>query len=88
MAKHVIVRDGIVENVVEWDGGPAWSPPDGTSAHAFEGAVGIGWPWNDGAPTDPSPPAEVEPPPSLTPEQKLAAIGLSSADLRELLGLD
>lgn len=87
MAKHVIVRNGIIENVVEWDGGPAWSPPVGTVAHAFESAVGIGWPWNDGEPVDPNPPVPVEPPAPLTPEQKLAAIGLSRDELRQLLNL-
>ena len=36
----------------------------------------------------PLPAPEPEPPPELTPEQKLAASGLSVEDLRQLLGLD
>ncbi len=36
----------------------------------------------------PEPAPEPEPPPELTPEQKLAASGLSVEDLRQLLGLD
>jgi hypothetical protein len=36
----------------------------------------------------PEPAPEPTPPPELTPEQKLAASGLSVEDLRQLLGLD
>jgi hypothetical protein len=36
----------------------------------------------------PEPAPEPEPPRELTPEQKLAASGLSVEDLRQLLGLD
>jgi hypothetical protein len=49
----VIVRDNIVENIgVSPLDGP---PPEGTTAHEFDGFVSIGWTWNDGNPVDPNP---------------------------------
>lgn len=85
--RYVIVKNGVVDNVTEWNAETPWSPPQGTVAYAFEGPVSAGWQWNDGSPADPNPPVEVEPPPPLTPEQKLAALGLTIDDLRQLLGL-
>lgn len=32
MAAYAIVRDGIVENIVEWDGESDWQPPTGSQA--------------------------------------------------------
>lgn len=84
MAKYVIVRAGIVENSVEWDGGPTWSPPDGTEAHSFEGVVRIGWQWNDGAPVDPSPP----PPEPVIPVPGEVSSGQIILALAELDWLD
>lgn len=30
--RYVVVRDGIVENVILWDGEADWTPPEGTTA--------------------------------------------------------
>lgn len=52
--RYAIVKDGIVENTVEWDGETPWSPPEGATAHAYpEGPISIGWEWADGAPVVP-----------------------------------
>jgi hypothetical protein len=84
--RYVIVRQGVIENAVEWDGETPWSPPEGATIH--QSATGdIAWQWNDGAPFDPNPPPLPQPPPEPTPQAKLAALGLSVDDLRELLGL-
>lgn len=40
--RYAIVRDGIVENVIVWDGETPYSPPEGTILVANEN-VGIGW---------------------------------------------
>lgn len=59
--RYAIVRGGVVENVTMWDGNiETWQPPEGTTAHAFPtGPISKGWPWNDGAPVDPTPAVEV-----------------------------
>ena len=58
--RYAIIRDGIVENLTEWDGNTeTWQPPAGTTAEVCPtGAISIGWEWNDGAPFNPNPPAE------------------------------
>lgn len=86
--RYAILRDGIVENITEWDGDTAtWTPPDGTTAEKFpEGAISIGWLWNDGSPVDPLPAPEPEPAPERTPEEKLEAIlGMTPAQLKAVL---
>jgi hypothetical protein len=60
----------------------AFIPPDPTNRDYAEY---LEWVAQGGVP-EPAP--EPEPPPELTPEQKLAASGLSVEDLRQLLGLD
>lgn len=55
---YVIIRDGIVENVVQWDGDVnKWQPPEGTQAIAYSGRVSPGWAWVNGAPVEPPAPA-------------------------------
>lgn len=41
--RYAIVTAGVVENIVEWDGGEGWSPPEGSVAVAAVGPVSIGW---------------------------------------------
>jgi len=58
LADYAVVRDGVVENVIVWDGQSAWSPPDGTTLVPLpftkeEDGVrrytaGIGWNYVDG----------------------------------------
>lgn len=41
--RYAIVTDGVVENIVEWDGGEGWSPPEGSEAVEAVGSVSMGW---------------------------------------------
>lgn len=45
MNNYAIIQSGKVMNIVIWDGGDGWSPPDGSTAVQLpEGApVDIGW---------------------------------------------
>lgn len=57
MARYAMVSDvnGIVVNVIEWNGDPAiWSPPPGyTMVEDAEGAASPGYSYADGAFTPP-----------------------------------
>lgn len=65
MARYAVISTNIIENLVEWDGGPQWSPPPGTTAELVPDniAIGIGWTWNNGHPVDPNPPPAPPPDP-------------------------
>lgn len=48
--RYAVVRDDVVENIVEWDGvladeqhPDAWMPPEGTDVIPLPEGVGIGW---------------------------------------------
>ena len=42
--RHAVIREGIVENVIELDEGSGWAPPDGCTVVAIGDAVcGPGW---------------------------------------------
>ncbi len=73
--RYAIVRDGIVENVVLWDGdAEKWAPPKGAAAYAApDDAVSRGWTYADGA---------FVPPPAPVPSfaQIAAAKGRAIAD--------
>jgi hypothetical protein len=47
--RYALVEDGLVVNIIEWDGQADWSPPDNFQAIAAEPQVGIGWRREDGA---------------------------------------
>jgi len=53
----LVDEDGLVENVVLWDGAAPWSPPTGLTAVAAPGAVAIGWGLEDGQWLEPAPSA-------------------------------
>ncbi|MCM7636307.1 hypothetical protein [Enterobacter roggenkampii] len=42
MSTYAVVVDGIVENLVEWDGESDWKPEEG-EAILTDGFVDIGW---------------------------------------------
>ena len=44
----LLSEDGLVENVVLWDGEAPWSPPAGLTPVEAPGQVGIGWTLQDG----------------------------------------
>lgn len=39
----LVGNDGVVDNVVEWDGQADWSPPQGQDAVPAPAAVSPGW---------------------------------------------
>lgn len=45
MDRYAVVKSGTVTNIIVWDGGEDWSPPDGSTAiELSQGAsVDIGW---------------------------------------------
>jgi hypothetical protein len=60
MARYAIVEDGVVTNIVEWDGNEEkWSPPDGADLFEASDAVGPGWRLSSG---ELAPPAQESPP--------------------------
>ena len=66
--QYAIIRDGIVENVAEWDGESTWMPPDGTTLQSLEGSTaGPGWTFDGSAFSPPEPIAS--PPRPLTPRE-------------------
>lgn len=32
MSTYALIQDGVVSNVIVWDGGAEWTPPDGATA--------------------------------------------------------
>ena len=55
---YAMVQNGVVVNVIDWDGVAPYAPPEGCELYVWEGPVSIGWAWVDGAPVDPNPPPE------------------------------
>ena len=41
--RYLVVRDGVIENVVIWDGVFAWTPPEGTTIEPDLHGSHIGW---------------------------------------------
>lgn len=63
MAQYVLIENGVVTNVVEWDGdAQSWSPPPGAQAEPYNGPVSPGWLWDNGSAVDPNPAAPPPPP--------------------------
>jgi hypothetical protein len=78
MARYAVISNNVITNLVDWDGGPEWSPPPGTTAELAPMPCGVGWTWNDGNPVDPNPP----PPPP--PDPREAERGLMRRRIGEL----
>jgi hypothetical protein len=57
MSRYAIVKNGVVENVVVWDGGAGWSPPKDRVAERVGDDVGPGYRWDGEAWVAPAPPA-------------------------------
>lgn len=65
--KYAIIRGGVVENVVEWDGESPWTPPDGTTLELLgDSPAGPGWTFNGNTFT---PPVVIPSPIKLTPRE-------------------
>lgn len=59
---YAMVRDGIIVNIINWDGVTPYTPPAGCELHRWAGRMNIGWAWVDGAPIDPDAPPSPETP--------------------------
>lgn len=58
--RYALIKDGIVENVCEWDGNTAtWSPPAGVTAVLASDACGPGWTYDGSSFSPPAAPAKV-----------------------------
>lgn len=57
MKRHAIIDgDGIVRNMILWDGAAEWAPPQGMSVIEAEGVLcDMGWKWENGVFTAPPP---------------------------------
>lgn len=58
---YAMVRDGIVVNIISWDGVTKYIPPEGCELYPWSERINIGWAWVDGKPVDPDAPSSVEP---------------------------
>jgi len=54
---YLLVKDGIIENAIDYDGVSPYTPPDGCELVTTDEFFSIGWAWVDGHPVDPNPPA-------------------------------
>lgn len=53
---YAMVKDGVIVNVIDWDGVTPYTPPEGCVLYPWDGPMNIGWLWEDGHPVDPNPP--------------------------------
>jgi hypothetical protein len=89
LIRHVILKDNIVVNAIEYDSVQTGCPEGLEDVIALASDEGqIGWIYNNGVFTDPNPPVVREPLPELTPLQKLTSAGLTVDELKELLGIE
>jgi len=58
---YAMVQNGVIVNIIDWDGVTPYTPPEGCELHQWDGPMDIGWAWVNGAPVDPNPPLPPEP---------------------------
>lgn len=59
---YAMVQNGVIVNIIDWDGITPYTPPEGCELHKLESFADIGWSWVDGVPVDPNPlPSSSEP---------------------------
>ena len=88
LIRHVILKDNVVVNVIEYETKQTGCPEGLENVIALASDEGqIGWTYANNTFTDPNPPVIQEPLPELTPQEKLANAGLSVDDLKSLLGI-
>ncbi len=70
LRRYAVVRDGVVENVVLWDGESDWAPPEGSTL-VEDIAAGPGDVYDGGNFHRPAPPPQAKP---VTLEDVIAAL--------------
>lgn len=56
---YAVIRNGLVENVVSWDGETDWTPPEGSDVVALHDRIaGPGWTYDGSTFTPPPAPEE------------------------------
>ena len=87
--KYAIVKDGLVVNLVEYEGQPTTPPPGFEEGHVAiqADAVSIGWTYANGTFTDPNPPEIVQMPPMPTLTDMILADPTELAKLKQALGI-
>lgn len=86
MNTYLIIKDDQVINTVLWDGVSEWTPPESTTVELAPANVGIGWTRVDGNWIAPEPPAApAEDPNRVSARAKLAALGLTEAEVAALV---
>jgi hypothetical protein len=87
MNGYLVIKDNTVINTIVWDGVSDWTPPEGTTVELAPAHVGIGWTRVDGEWVAPEPPpAPVEDPNKVSARAKLAALGLTEAEIKAIVG--
>ena len=88
LIRHVILKDNVVVNVIEYETLQTGCPEGLEDVIALASDEGqIDWTYANNTFTDPNPPVIQEPLPELTPAEKLASAGLSVDELKDLLGI-
>ena len=87
MNTYLILKGNEIINTVLWDGVSDWTPPEGTTAVVAPAGVGIGWTKSGSNWIAPEPtPAPTPDPNKVSARAKLAALGLTEAEITALIG--
>lgn len=87
MSTYLVIKDNTVINTVVWDGESDWAAPEGTTVLVAPAGVGIGWTKSGSNWIAPEPaPAPAEDPNKISARAKLAALGLTEAEITALIG--
>lgn len=86
MSAYFVIKDNKVINTVVWDGESDWSAPEGTTLVDAVDGIGIGWTKVGANWVAPEPPAPApEDPNKVSAREKLAALGLTEAEIAALI---
>ena len=89
MNTYLVIKDNTVINTVLWDGESDWAAPEGTTTMIAPAGVSIGWTKSGSNWVAPVYAADPEPTPDpnkVSARAKLAALGLTEAEITALLG--
>ncbi len=87
MSIYLVIKDNTVINTVVWDGESDWTAPEGTTVQIAPAGVGIGGTKSGSNWIAPEPPPAPTPDPNkVSAREKLAALGLTEAEITALIG--